>query len=133
MMSDSLDFPQADDDELRCPNCDAVVTAVATLCLMCGAKLEPTVSAIEPETKPKFEAEHTPQTAASTGSVQAVSLLDASDDLPILKRVAPAAEAAVLQPAPEIVESVMKERQTPWVLWLTAVFFIVILLLGNLI
>ncbi len=131
-MSDSLDFPQADDDELRCPNCDAVVTAVATLCLMCGAALEPASPAVEPQIGAEAEVEHTLETATSTGSVQTVSLPDASDDLPILKRVAPTDETAV-QPAPEIVESVMKERQTPWVLWLTAVFFIVILLLGNLI
>ncbi|MCP4422104.1 MAG: LysM peptidoglycan-binding domain-containing protein [Chloroflexi bacterium] len=120
MMSDLLDLPYAHDDEQRCPNCDAVVTAVATLCLMCGTKLEPTASDIEPE----LEIEPVQKTAVSTPNVP--------EELPILKRVAPEATTAV-QPTPDIVEFVMKERQTPLVLGLTAVFFVIIVIVGGLI
>jgi LysM repeat protein len=138
MMSDFPNLPQAHDDEIRCPSCDAVVTAVATLCLMCGKKLEGVTPANEPESH--LEDEPVQETATSTGSVQAISTgsvqavspPNAADDLPILKRVAPAVTTAV-QPAPEVVESVMKERQTPLVLGLTAVFFVIILLVGGLI
>jgi LysM repeat protein len=53
-------------------------------------------------------------------------------DIPAFKRVAPAATTAV-SAAPEVVESVMRERQTPLVLGLTAVFFVIILVAGGLI
>lgn len=118
MMSDFSDLPQADDAERRCPICDAVAADDAVLCLMCGAKLEPVSAGIEPQ-------------MASEAAV-AVSLPNPSDELPILKRVAPEQTTAV-QPAPEIVESVMKEQQTPLVLGLTAVFFVIILVVGGLI
>jgi LysM repeat protein len=110
MMSDFPDLPQTHSDERRCPSCDAVVTADAVLCLMCGSSLEPSDGDLE----------------------TAVSLPNPPNELPILKRVIPEVTTAV-QPAPEVVELVMKERQTPLVLALTAVFFVIIVLIGGLI
>jgi hypothetical protein len=39
-MSDLPDLSQAP-DERRCPSCDTVVAADATVCLMCGTRLAP--------------------------------------------------------------------------------------------
>ena len=141
-MSDLANLPQAhNDDERRCPSCDTVVSADATLCLMCGTKLETLVPppedervapTIQLETEPKPTSEEHSEAVPEPESETAVSTLDPPIDIPTFKRVAPATIGAV-QDVPEIVESVMRERQTPLVLGLTAVFFIIILVVGGLI
>ena len=141
-MSDLENLPQThNDDERRCPSCDTVVSTDATLCLMCGTKLETLVPfpedelvtpTIELETEPKPTKEEVSVAVPEPESEPAVSALDPPIDIPTFKRVAPVTTTAV-QDAPEIVESVMRERQTPLVLGLTAVFFIIILVVGGLI
>lgn len=146
-MSDFPNLPPAPDDERRCPSCDTVVTADATICLMCGTKLEPAslpsedVAAapdIAPETESEPEGETALTPAPEPKSETAVSQptplleLDPPTDLPTFKRITPAATTAV-QAAPEVMESVMRERQTPLVLGLTALFFVIIFVVGGLI
>lgn len=141
MMSDFPDLPQAH-DERRCPSCDTVVAADATVCLMCGTRLEPVPAppiapaqknVPEPSVEPEPTIEPVPQAEAEEQTaVPTPVLADDPIELPTFKRVAPAATTAV-PVAPEVVESVMRERQTPWVLGLTAVFFIVTLVVGGLI
>ncbi len=97
-------------DERRCPVCDAVTAENATVCLMCGHALA-VVAAAESVTIAK------PVTTAE---------LEASPS-PVIE---PAADAPL--PAPEIVHSVMRERQAPLVLAMTAVFTIIILILSVL-
>ncbi len=137
MMSDFPDLPQAPDDERRCPACDTVAAPNATLCLMCGARLEPTVppareaaleleSEPEPQPAPEIEPTSEPDTAVS------IPTPDPMPEIQAFKRVAPQPTTAVPD-APEVVESVMRERQTPLVTIMTAVFFAVILVLGGLI
>lgn len=136
MMSDFSDLPQASDDERRCPSCDTVVAADATLCLMCGAQLEPLDTSppvvdpqptLEQEPQPEPEVETIPETAVSHTIPP-----EPTPEIPTFKRVAPAPTTAV-QDAPEVVDSVMRERQTPLVFGLTAVFFVIILVVGGLI
>ncbi len=138
MMSDFPDLPQAPDDERRCPSCDTVVAADATLCLMCGAQLEPLVppqkeASPEPEVEPTAEQEtvHS-EPAEAAVSPTTVSKSEVTPEIPTFKRVAPAPTTAVPD-APEVVESVMRERQTPLVLAMTAVFFAIIVVVGGLI
>jgi LysM repeat protein len=96
---------------------------------MCGARLEPIESAQQPAPAsipvPEPEKEPEAETAVPTPP-------ETAPDIPTFKRVAPAATTAVPD-APEVVESVMRERQTPLVLGLTAVFFAIILVVGGLI
>lgn len=93
----------------RCPQCDSVVGADARRCLMCGAviperPLPPTPS---PDT-PTVEA---PQPSAPVEPVPAT---------------APA-------PVPETFTAVLRERQSPIVVGMTAVFAVAILILGTLV
>ena len=144
-MNDIPDLPQPPEDERRCPTCDTVVAPDATLCLMCGTKLTPLLAAEEsptqipvvdpqndPDPQPKPEPVDTavtpPPPSPEPELETAVSSPDPLD-LPTIKRVVPDSESAET----EVVESVMKERQTPWVLGLTAVFFLMILVVGGLI
>ena len=127
-------------DERRCPSCDTVVAADATLCLMCGARLEPVVPpqpAAEAEPSGEPQSPPPPEPAAkpkiAPGAETAVSPApEPTPDIPTFKRVAPAPTTAVPD-APEVVESVMRERQTPLVLGMTAVFFVIIVVIGVLI
>lgn len=129
-------------DERRCPSCDTVVAADATLCLMCGMRLEPallpdhpaeTESASEPDSPPVPMSELAAEPEQETAVSQTISPEpEPNPEIPTFRRVAPAATTAV-QTAPEVVESVMKERQTPLVMGLTAVFFIIIVVVGGLI
>ena len=165
-MSEISDLPH-EPDERRCPTCDTVVSADATLCLMCGARLTPSVqdaaqageeqqseppalaadpaeaesrsspiAAIEqdenkprstplPAAEPELHSEPEVETAASQTPYDV-------PEIGTIKRVGPAA-APGAQSAPAAVESVMRERQTPLVLGVTAVFFIIILVVGSLI
>ncbi len=91
---------------VRCPRCDSVVAAEATVCIMCGAAIpvRPTV-VIAP--------------AARSAAVETI---------------VPAPETAVSPtPIPDVFESVMRERQSAAVFWLTAVFAVIILILGSLV
>lgn len=147
-MSDFPDLPQAP-DERRCPSCDTVAAATATVCLMCGTRLAPvaappeeaapvidSIPAVEiepePQPEPEFEAAAIEPEAAVVTAVSTPIPPHEPIDLPTFKRVAPAATTAV-PAAPEVVESVMRERQTPLVLGMTALFFIVIVVIGGLI
>lgn len=138
-MSDRPDLPNQPEDR-RCPSCDTVVAVDATICLMCGTRLKPLVRVQDP---PKPEAPPPPTTVSSArpepliepeaDAETAVSQTPFTlPEIPTIKRVAPAAATAV-QNAPEVVESVMRERQTPLVLGLTAVVFAIIVVIGGLI
>ncbi|MCA9920005.1 MAG: LysM peptidoglycan-binding domain-containing protein [Anaerolineales bacterium] len=127
MMSDPSETPLPP-DERRCPSCDTVVAADATLCLMCGARLAPTA----PPPKPQPQPAATPEPEPETEPEAVATVPETSPDIPTFKRVAPVPTTAVPD-APEIVESVMRERQTPLVLAMTAVFFVIILVVGGLI
>ncbi len=136
-MSDMSNLPALPDEERRCPACDSVVAADATLCLMCGARLEPTSSSVQPEgvsTPRPFVEEASDVSDADVPDVIEETAVSAPPpaEIPTLKRVAPPTTAAVPD-APEVVESVMREQQTPLVLGLTAVFFVIILVVGGLI
>ncbi len=139
MMSDFPELSQVPDHERRCPSCDTVVAADATLCLMCGAHLEPLATSVEESdlhqvSKPEPPEPELAETPEPQTAVPATTSPDKepTPEIPTFKRVAPAATTAV-QDAPEVVESVMRERQTPLVFGLTAVFFIIILVVGGLI
>lgn len=138
-MSDLPDLFQAP-DERRCPSCDTVVAADATVCLMCGTRLAPVNP---PPPKPTKAPAPTPAAAAEPAVERPLPEPEAvaeptavppqpTPEIATFKRVAPAATTAVTD-APEVVESVMRERQTPLVLALTAVFFAVIVVVGGLI
>ncbi|MBK7895230.1 MAG: LysM peptidoglycan-binding domain-containing protein [Anaerolineaceae bacterium] len=127
-MSDPSENPLPP-DERRCPSCDTVVAAAATLCLMCGARLEP-IAPPPPKPQPQPAAAPIPEPETEPEAVETAP--ETSPDIPTFKRVAPVPTTAVPD-APEIVESVMRERQTPLVLAMTAVFFVVILVVGGLI
>lgn len=143
-MSDSADFLLSP-NERRCPSCDTVVAADATLCLMCGSKLAPVApkkEEIEESTNiqeerpiPEWEPEERPEVEPDSATVLGEDVSappETAPDIPTFKRVAPAPTTAVPD-APEIMESVMRERQTPLVLGLTAVFFAIILVIGGLV
>ncbi|WP_420631542.1 LysM peptidoglycan-binding domain-containing protein [Candidatus Leptofilum sp.] len=135
MMSELSDLPHLP-DERRCPSCDTVAAADATVCLMCGARLNPTVPPqplVEPELQPEPTLEPVEEPAIVPDADTAVTIPpETAPDIPTFRRVAPTTTTAVSD-APEIVESVMRERQTPLVLGLTAVFFAIILVAGGLI
>jgi len=94
----------AEPPENRCPHCDSVVPEGSAVCLMCGAEMPLTDTAVPP--KPANEQ------PAETPVVEPVT--EPSD-------------------APDVVEFVMRERQSPLVFGLTAVFAIFILIMGALV
>lgn len=126
-MSEFSDFPLSP-NERRCPSCDTVVAADATLCLMCGTQLEPVVTKQEAVEEPPIVQVDSPIPEKEPEALPP----ETSPDIPTFKRVAPAPTTAVPD-APDVVESVMRERQTPLVLGLTAVFFAIILVVGGLV
>lgn len=137
-MSEPSDLPLSP-DERRCPSCDTVVAADATLCLMCGTRLEPVSSPqqyeLQPEPEPVVESVPEPESEPEIEPEEKTAdspTFETAPDIPTFKRVAPAATTAVIE-APEVVESMMRERQTPLVLGLTAVFFAIIVVVGGLI
>lgn len=144
-MTDLPDLSPAQDDERRCPTCDTVVADEATVCLMCGTQLEPAevpdptpgqepaASDDDLPTEPEGEVAATPVVKAEVETAESPSPTPEEPlaELPTIKRVAPVSQTATI--ALEVVESVMKERQTPLVLGLTAVFFLIILVVGSLI
>lgn len=133
-MSDLPDLPQAP-DERRCPSCDTMVAADATVCLMCGTRLAPVTPPPPQQTKAPVPAPTAvPEPAAEPEVVAEPTAVspELAPEIPTFRRVPPAATTAVPD-APEVLESVMCERQTPLVLALTAVFFAVIVVVGGLI
>ncbi|MBK8901550.1 MAG: hypothetical protein IPM53_10230 [Anaerolineaceae bacterium] len=136
-MSDLPDLPQAP-DERRCPSCDTVVAADATVCLMCGTRLAPVTPPPPKQTKaPTPAPAAAPEPAAEPPLPEPEVVAEPTavphaptPEITTFKRVAPAATTAVTD-APEVVESVMRERQTPLVLGLTAVFFVIIVVVGD--
>lgn len=90
----------------RCPHCDSVVEPGADRCLMCGELLE------------EVETVHREPAAAAP-------------PMPVPAPVAePKPEPEII---PDVVESVMQEREAPVTVWLTAVFAIIIIVLGALV
>lgn len=87
--------------ERRCPVCDAVVAADATLCLMCG----------HPFPLPS-EVETTPPTAVTTPPPPPNIALKPYTPPP----------TAVAPPLPATVQSVLKEKQSPVITAVTALF-----------
>lgn len=133
-MSDLPDLPQAP-DERRCPSCDTMVAADATVCLMCGTRLAPVTPPPPQQTNAPVPAPTAvPEPAAEPEVVAEPTAVspELAPEIPTFRRVPPAATTAVPD-APEVLESVMCERQTPLVLALTAVFFAVIVVVGGLI
>ena len=96
----------------RCPHCDSVVKLGADHCLMCGGLLDGL-------------------TMVGVGSAQTAVYPSPLEPKPISE---PELET---EPEPEIipdvVESVMQQREAPVTFWLTAVFAIIIVVLGALV
>lgn len=92
------------EDQSRCPHCDSVVEPGADRCLMCGQALA--------DTAVSMETAALPPTPIPT--------------LPELQDQPP-------EEIPEVFESVMKEREAPAVFWMTAVFGVIIIVLGALV
>lgn len=109
-MSDLADRdPEIPEGPGRCPHCDSVVEPGADRCLMCGARLD--------------EADAVVATAVS-----------ASPPVPDQPKLKPLPEPEP-EPddIPEVVESVMRQREAPVTFWLTAVFTVIIIVLGGLV
>ncbi|MBK8986133.1 MAG: LysM peptidoglycan-binding domain-containing protein [Chloroflexi bacterium] len=108
---------------VRCPRCDSVVAGEATVCLMCGAAIpaRPAATTAQPPTAPT--ARPAPETPA-----------DPAPAAPAPAAPAPAAPApAAPAPIPDVFESVLRERPSSALFWLTAVFAVIILVLGSLV
>lgn len=97
------DLPEAQN---RCSHCDSVVEVGAARCLMCGEPLDAVVTAVP-----------TPEPTRPTPPAPAP-----------LPEPEPEPE-----PIPDVVEVVMQERQARGVVWLTAVFSVIIIILGWLV
>lgn len=111
----------------RCPHCDSVVAADATQCLMCGAPLTHLTASqaqAEAEVAVAVERQQEPQTAVPT---PAPMVTDTETAVP-----APASSDPHPDPTTEFI-SVMRERQSRGVFFLTAVFTLFILILGSLV
>lgn len=91
---------------------------------MCGTKLAP-MSSPEEEKEPAPPVEAPETEPAATSSPEAI-------ETPSPSPQSPAPEEREQQ-APDVVESVMQERQSPVTFWLTAVFVVIIIVLGGLI
>lgn len=126
-MSEKVNLPP---EERRCPVCDAVVAEKATVCLMCGYRL---LLVVTPPAESETSAA-TPEVVAGPTTTEPVT--------PVLSETATAVPPTPLIPAPvitavpdvpDVVESVMRERQAPLVLVMTAVFTIGIIILGSLV
>ena len=105
-------------DPVRCKNCDSVIPAGNDVCLMCGAPahLAPAHRA-QTHDAPARRVEHTQP--------------DPDDDVTPPE---PTLSATGMAPAgPSVFETVVVERQSRAVLWMTGVAFIVTLILGSLV
>lgn len=140
MMSEKVNNPvNLAPEERRCPVCDAVVAEKATVCLMCGYRLPP---------PPPPITRATPQPAAPETTVEAIAITaitdepDAAEPEPLPPALSEAKEVIPPTPiapqseitaVPDVIESVMRERQAPLVLVMTAVFTVFIIILGSLV
>jgi LysM repeat protein len=101
------DFTETDSElpeaRRRCPHCDSVVEPGADHCLMCGKRLD------------------------GAAAVETAVSLPAPEPKPILE---PEPEPEII---PDVVESVMQQREAPVTFWLTAVFAVIIVVLGALV
>lgn len=111
--------------ERRCPACDSVVTAQATICLMCGTPLPAQVVAPEPE---QPQPESPPVLPVTESALPIETAVPSPVSPPEPEPAAPLATAP-----PDVVESVMIERQSPVVVLFTAVFAIIIFVLAVLV
>ena len=110
-MSDEIVDPL----EHRCPTCDTVVAQGTAVCLMCGTKL----------TWPDPEAEAAPK-------VEPVAATVPETITPLTPVAEPEIEPEP-EPLPDIVAFEMKERQSPLVFMVTAVFAILIFIMAALV
>ena len=108
----------------RCPSCDSITPEGATQCLMCGQWL-----AEEPAASGEPSMDDVPASIAADVTTTAETLLPTRPQPD--KTLESLAEVQPL--LPEVVESVMRERQAPVVLALTAVFTVIIVILGMLV
>lgn len=131
------DLPTRSNDEdepvtLRCPVCDSVVGAGDAHCLMCGellSRAEPTTDPPVPPAPPQPQAELPPAEPAESPA-------EAPADLPPAEAVEQPSLTPVVSttmaPAP-VIESTLRERQSPATFWLTAVFTVIIIILSALV
>lgn len=114
-MSEDSDFSTVNPpgNQPRCPHCDSVVAAHSTRCLMCGAELEP----IDKESAPDDSVEDSP-----------ISEERGESSLPELALAPQGAKSD-----PGVVESVVEERPSRILMWMTGVVFVVTAMLGTLV
>ncbi len=103
----------------RCPRCDSVVAADATVCIMCGTALPAQETAPPAAPAPAAPVhQEKPATAVAQTAASATAATAVAPSTP--------------DPIPEVFESVLRERQSSAVFWLTAVFAVFIIILGSL-
>lgn len=106
----------------RCPNCDTLNPPQTTTCIMCGTPLVAEAAVTPaPEAKPEEVTADGPATPAVPEPVA-----------PTPAAVSPAPEPFDLE-RPAVIESVMIERQSSIVSWLTGVFIIFTAILAMLV
>lgn len=110
----------------RCPSCDSVVAPEATRCLMCGAALSSSLSQSAP-------VQSAPASSSPPQPLEVVEKIPAELSQPEV--VEPIQPTTPNQPDPisPVFTSVMRERQSPAVLILTAVFTLIIIIIGSLV
>lgn len=122
----------------RCPTCDTLNTAGATICIMCGSALPeaadlPAAEETPPPTPAHTPAQPTAETALAAAPEPARS--PPGQDEPPSPEPAISPPAAVFRPGTqtEVIESVMRERQSSTVTWMTIIIFIITAMIGYLI
>lgn len=135
-MSEQMD-QSAEAPVTRCPVCDSVVAVEAKRCLMCGAAqperpFPPASAPLPIESEPKPEPEVV-ETAVSPPETTLPETSPIPANLPNLEMIPVADEPTPPPPIPAVFESVMREKQSWAVFWLTAVFAVIITILGILV
>jgi LysM repeat protein len=126
------DEPSAAEPVYRCPVCDSVVAVDAKRCLMCGAVQpeRPLPAALPPEPEPEMIEE----TAVPAAEVLAEIPAETPEpELPDITFVHVAEPVPPPAPVPDVFQAVMREKQSSAVTWLTAVFAVIIFILGILV
>ena len=136
----------ADNQVRRCPNCDSVVGADDTRCLMCGVALtpsptsppstpEPPVPIPEPELEPDEElvSENSEQLVVDSQETESAELATEPEptEPPDDQLLVPDPQSPLPQPT-AVFESTMREKQSPVVALMTAVAAVFIIILGAL-
>jgi LysM repeat protein len=122
----------ANDNEQRCPQCDSRLPAGAGRCLMCGFVLPEPPAAQAGAAAPISQEAPGPEPYPSAGPPT-----PAPEPLPAPREdmVAAAARSALPPSGPllpeGVVESVVHERQSKIVFWMTAVVFVVTAFIGG--